>query len=104
MEHANWKRPLILAVVLAVGGLFVYWYENNHRIAKEDATEQSKKLFALKDKTIDSVSITDGTRPFSFRCLDAQSKLCKPGDQSKWELTEPAHQPADMTHVNALVS
>ena len=104
MEDVNWKRPLVLAAFLALSGFFVYWFENNHKNDQDDAAEQSKKVFALKDQQIDSLSISDGTREFSFHCLDLQNQLCKSGNQSRWELTGASRQAADGASVNSLVS
>ncbi|OFZ81778.1 MAG: hypothetical protein A2583_11115 [Bdellovibrionales bacterium RIFOXYD1_FULL_53_11] len=104
MSGLSWKKPFILAVVLAALATVTMWVEYRHRPAKEAKEEQSKRVMSLKDASLASISIIDGSRRFSFKCLDAEAKLCKPGDNSKWEMTEPLKTRADDSNVGSLVS
>lgn len=104
MSQPNWKRPLALAVLLVVLGLGAFWLEYKHKPASEQKEEQARKVFALKDKAIDSIRMIEGSRNFAFRCTDPEGKLCKPGDNAQWELTQPLKVSGDDSNVNSLVS
>jgi hypothetical protein len=104
MSQVSWNKPAALAATLFVLASAVYWLEFKHAPSQEEAEERTKKLYDLKDRQVKSILITDGVRRFSFSCLDLDAKLCKPGDNSKWELTEPSRLRADDSNVSALVS
>jgi hypothetical protein len=105
MSQVSWKKPLALAATLFVLGSAAYWLEYSHKPKKEEATEASKKPFALKDAAVASIRVVDGARVFAFRCADAgDASMCGPGDNSKWELTEPVKARADDSNVNSLLS
>ncbi|MGZ3696663.1 MAG: DUF4340 domain-containing protein [Bdellovibrionota bacterium] len=103
-SQVSWKKQLILAALLFVLGMTAYWLEYKHKPQKESAEEASKKIFALKDTQVQELQITDGTRNFLFECADIGAKLCKPGDNSKWMLSEPRKTKADDSNVNSLLS
>lgn len=100
MSKVNWIRPLVLALFLLGIGTFAYWLEYSHKPQSEEKEEQSKKIFKLKNTSVTSIRIIDEKSRFSFRCLDLDSKLCKPSDHSRWELTEPLKVRADDAYVN----
>lgn len=107
MNQVSWTRQLGLAVILVVLGGFAVWSEYKYRPAKEAADEQAKKLFAVAGNSIQSVRISSGsagTAELALNCLDISSKLCKPGDQSKWQISEPTQLKADDANVNSLIS
>jgi hypothetical protein len=104
MTQVNWGRPLALATLLVVLGSTAYWLEYSHKPKKEEAKDQEKKLFSLKSTATTSIRLIDGNKTLAFKCLDISSKLCKPGDNSKWEVTEPVKLRADDSNVNALLS
>jgi hypothetical protein len=102
MAHLSWNRQLALATVLFGLGTATYWLEYKHRPEKETLEENEKKLFQVKDQTVKSISITEAGKNTVFSCLDL--KYCKPGENSKWEILEPAKLKADDANVNALLS
>jgi hypothetical protein len=104
MLHVNWNRQLGLAITLLTLGFGAYWLEYKYQPDHEAAEEQSKHLFSLKDQAVQSITLNDGNRKFVFKCMDDTSKLCKPGDQSHWELTEPIKLKADDSNLNTFVS
>jgi hypothetical protein len=104
MAQVSWTRNLFLAIALCVLGALAYWMEYKHKPEKEATEESTKKVFALKDAQIESISLSDGTRTFRWECQDLQAKTCKPGDNSKWKLTEPLQVRADDSNMNSLVS
>ena len=63
--------------------------------AREEAKEEGKKVLSLKDRSVETITLVDGTKTVRFKCLDLGGKLCKSGDQSKWELVTPLSQLAD---------
>ncbi len=101
----NWKKPLALAVALIGLGSLAAWLEYSRRPRQEAQQEQQKKLFAIQGVSVSQISVsgTDGRR-FVFRCLDMDQRLCKSGENSRWELTEPTRMRADDSNVNSLLS
>ncbi len=109
MSKVNWVRPLLLSIILVGLGTFAYWLEYSHKPKQEEQETASKKIFNLnKDTQVASIRIIDQTvdtgKQFAFKCLDLEAKLCKPSDQSKWEITEPLKIKADESNVNSLLS
>lgn len=106
-SRLNWRNQAVLAGTLFALGLGAYWLEFKRKPARESADEQSKKVFSLKDRQIQSVALLDPKGPrasFEFSCVDVAAKLCKPGDNSKWQLQAPLKFKADDSNVNSLVS
>lgn len=105
MTHVNWTKQAILAGGLLVLGTAAYWLEYKHKPEQESKEEQNKKLFNLKDVQVKEVLIHDGIgHTFDIHCSDATSTLCKPGENSKWELSQPLKLKADDANANALIS
>jgi hypothetical protein len=104
MSHVSWNRQLGLAIALFSLGTLTYWLEFKHKPSQEAASEESKKLFVLKDSPVKSVSLTDAGKTLTLTCSDFATNLCKPGDNSKWEVSEPARLKADDANVNSLIS
>ncbi len=107
MNQVSWTRQLGLAALLLALGTFAYWAEYKHKPEKEAAEEQSKKLFVLDGISIQSIRLSQGTPVHPdvvLKCLDFSSKLCKPGDQAKWQITDPTQLRADDSNVNSLIS
>jgi hypothetical protein len=100
----NWTRPLGLASLLVAIGSGAYWLEYGHKPKKESEEENQKRIFNFKESAVESISIGQGDRVFSFKCLDVEQKLCKSGDQSRWEMTAPVKLRADDSNVNSLLS
>jgi hypothetical protein len=103
-SQVSWNKNLVLAVALCALGGFAYWLEVKHKPETESAEEATKKVFSLKDAQIESIQIVDGAKKFQLNCLDLQAKTCKPGDNSKWQLTEPLQARADDSNTNSFVS
>jgi hypothetical protein len=104
MAQVSWNRQLGLAAALFALGTAAYWLEYKHKPEKESSEEQSKKIFQLKDTPVEAIKLIGEGKQTTFQCLDLASKLCKPGDHSKWEITEPMKLKADDSNVNALLS
>ncbi len=100
----NWRNQLYLALALFVLGSAAYWLEFTHKPATEEKEERAKKVFDLKDRQIGSITVQGDGKSFELRCLDADKKQCKPGDNSRWELVAPIKTTADDSNANALVS
>lgn len=100
----NWTRPATLAMTLVALGGAAAWLEYKYKPQKEAKEEASKKVFPLKDMQTSEVRLVDGSKAFAFKCVDLDKKLCKPGDNSKWEMTAPGSHKADAGNVNALLS
>lgn len=105
MSHSvNWNRQLILAISLFTLGMGAYWLEYKHKPEKESSEQQGKKVFQIKDNQIRSVSLYTGNQPTVITCSDFAAQLCKPGDNSKWEISEPSKFKADDSNVSSFIS
>src|SRR4051812_20676130 len=104
MHHVNWNRQLGLALALFVLGTVAYWHEYKHKPQKEATEEASKLVFQIKDTQIQSVSVVHNHKMLTFECIDFAAGLCKPNDQSKWEVRVPSKLKADDSSVNSLVT
>ncbi|MCM2323660.1 MAG: DUF4340 domain-containing protein [Oligoflexia bacterium] len=104
MNQINWMRHAALAGLLLVLGAAALWIEFKHRPEKAAREEQAKKVFALKEAQIEAIGLHDGTKTVEFVCTDLSKKLCRPGDNAKWELAAPLKVKADESNVNSLVS
>lgn len=104
MFQVSWKRQLVLSLFLFLLGTGVYWLEFKHKPKKENLAELSKKVFPLKDVPVQSIRILDSKSSFELSCNDMAAKLCKSGDQSKWELKVPLKVKADDSNSNSVLS
>lgn len=104
MAHISWNRQLALAAALFGLGTAAFWLEYKHKPAKESLEENEKKLFQVKDLSVKSITLVDAGKSTVLSCLDLSKQLCKPGENSKWEILEPAKLKADDANVNALLS
>lgn len=107
LKNNLWKSNLFLAMILLVISSLAIWYQYQQKPKVEKADELSKKIFSMgsaTDSIIDTISIHKGTQSVSLRCMDQELKLCKNGDQSRWNLESPLQQKADDSSVNALVA
>ena len=100
----DWKKPLGLAVALTVLGGGAIWYETSFRPKKEEAEQGEKKIFQLKDTGVAELKLRHDGKTWTFKCQDDPKKLCKPGDQSKWQMIEPLQLKADDSNVNSILS
>ena len=101
----NWGKPALLAGVLLVAGLIAVWLEYRVRPQRERSEEQSKRVFGFtKEDPVQAITLIDGDRKYTFKCLDLEKKLCRSGDQSTWELEASQKFAADKSNVNSLIS
>jgi len=103
-SSVSWKKPLALAITLTLLGGGAYWLEYSHRPKTEENEKLSKKLINLKDTPVASIELVSGESHYKFKCLDLEVKLCKPGDQSKWEMEIPGRMRADDSNINSILS
>lgn len=104
MGQVNWIRQLVLSLVLFSLGTVAYWYEYKHKPQAEEHEEQAKRLFQINALPVTTVQMSKGTATYQFTCLDKATKLCKPSDQSRWELNLPRKLKADDRNVNQLLT
>jgi len=91
----NPRGTLLLAVVAALLGGFIYFYEIGGEADRKAADQADLRIFPeLEAEAIDAIRITtqDGI-PVSFVLGEAG-----------WELVEPVRAPADATAINAMTS
>jgi hypothetical protein len=104
VTQVSWTKPLALAATLVVLGTTAYYLEYKRAPEQEEMAEAAKKPLNLKDVSVAQIRVVDGNRRYLFRCVDDAAKMCKPGDNSKWEMLEPIKAKADDSNVNALIS
>lgn len=100
----DWRKPLGLALALTVLGGGAIWYETSYRPKKDETEQAEKKIFQLKDVGVAELRLRHEGKTWKFKCLDDAKKLCKPGDQSKWQMLEPLQLKADDSNVNSILS
>ena len=66
MSQVDWKRPLILAVVLVILGFGAYWLEYSYTPQKEEKEKASKQPFQIKDRQIARIRVTSGDGSVEF--------------------------------------
>lgn len=90
MIHSSvrWRNQLILAIGLFGLGTAAYWLQFKHEPSREAAEGTARKVFELKDTPVTQIEIQNGPIVTVLRCLDDPTKLCKPLDSSKWEVTQ----------------
>lgn len=119
----SYSKQLLLAVFLFVFGSVAYWlvYQKKPKEATNDA--DSKKVFVIGAARVKRLEIrglkkespADAAKknpkekapPYllnvALECESMGEKLCKPEDNSKWDLVEPLHASAEDTTVNSLL-
>ncbi len=86
------RNLIILAVVVAVVGAYVFFYER-HQMTTEEKQERADKVFPeLEQDHVDSLEIRNSHGTFH---------LAK--DDGEWRLVEPIDFPADSAAVNGLI-
>jgi len=100
----NWRRNLALTLGLGALSFTVLWYEFSYKDRRQETDEASKKLVNLKAEPLAELAIADGKKRVVLSCADVAAKLCKPGENSKWDLLEPLRTKADDNNANALLS
>jgi hypothetical protein len=104
MSQPNWGRPFALAIILCTFGGFVYWHEFRHKPIEEEQTEQTKKPFHIKNVTVRTVRVKTANYEVTFDCLDLSTDLCKPGENSKWQMVSPTQAKAEDASVDPLLT
>ena len=104
MTVVSWRKQLTLAIVLFVLGTFAYWLEFKHKPDLENQEEAQKKLFNIKEKPVQSITLNTTGTLITLNCLDGATKLCKSGDNSKWEIATPLKVRADDSNANSLLT
>jgi len=100
----KWIGTLSLALALGALWPLASWYELKQRPKEEKAELEGKKLFDLGSQTIKSYIVNNGKDVVELNCSDFAQKLCKPGENSKWELNQPIKAKADDTNANEFLS
>ena len=117
--QVGWTKQLVLALTLAALGSVAYWIEFKHRPELEKTEQDQKKIFTLLASSeplnsnaknskpgneISTLMLAASGKTFSFHCADLAAKLCKPGDNGKWELIEPLKMRGDDGNINSVIS
>lgn len=100
----KWIGTLSLALALGALWPLASWYELKQRPKQEKAELEGKKLFDLSGQTVKSYTVNNGKEVLELSCSDFAQKLCKPGENSKWELSQPVKAKADDTNANEFLS
>lgn len=100
----TFKTPLILSATLFVLGTTAYWLEFSKKPKDEEKKEVSKRVFNIKDKAISQIELTKNNQLITLKCTSDVTKLCKPGDNSQWQVTSPLQFAGDNSAITSLVS
>jgi hypothetical protein len=87
------RSTLILLLVAAALGAFVYFYEIKGGKEREEKEERAKQAFQFKQEDIAEISLTREGETIAFQKRD-----------NDWVITQPVNTKADQSAVNSIVS
>lgn len=102
--QVDWKKPLILAILLTVVSSGVIYLEFSRRPEMEKQEELSKLVYQIEDQQIDQIRLVSGAKSYVFRCTSTNKEQCKKGGNGDWEILQPKKLSADKSNVNSLIS
>lgn len=101
MKQPNWKTPLILSLVLAVGGTLAYWLEYSHKPKKEKSDTALKKPLAIEseDTNVSKITFRGSKRFIEMVCDEMAQKKCSSKISGAWTLNTDPKLKGDSTNI-----
>jgi len=87
------RNTLFLFILFAALGIYVYLVEFKQHEKKQEAEQESKKLFSM---------VKDSIEAFSFHNVNGRFTVKRIQDQ--WKITEPVYTEADESFVNSMLT
>lgn len=102
----KFRTTLIAALLFALFGAYVYFFEYKKAEEEKKQEEEEKKVFSIDWEKLEGLEITNAHGTFLVEKREAEAEEGAPAGAQKteWRITEPLKADADDTAVNGLVS
>ena len=102
----KFRTTLIAALLLALFGAYVYFFEYKKAEEEKKQEEAEKQVFSIDWEKLEGIKLTNAHGTFRVEKREAEAEEGSPSgaQQSEWRITEPLQADADDTAVNGMVS
>jgi hypothetical protein len=102
----KFRTTLIAALLLALFGAYVYFFEYKKAEEEKKQEEAEKQIFSIDWEKLKGIKLTNAHGTFLVEKREAEAEEGSPAgpQQSEWRITEPLQADADDTAVNGMVS
>jgi len=102
----KFRTTLIAALLLALFGAYVYFFEYKKAEEEKKQEEEEKQVFSIDWEKLEGLEITNAHGTFLMEKREAEAEEGGPSDaqQTEWRITEPLHADADDSAINGMVS
>ena len=102
----KFRTTLIAALLLALFGAYVYFFEFKKAEEEKKQEEEEKKVFSIDWEKLEGLEITNAHGTFLVEKREAEAEEGSPADaqQTEWRMTEPLKADADDSAINGMVN
>ncbi len=102
----KFRTTLIAALLLALFGAYVYYFEFKKAEEEKKQEEEEKQVYSLDWDRLEGFTLTNahGTLRVEKRQVEADAESPADTQKTEWSITEPVKAEADHVAVNGLVS
>lgn len=102
----KFRTTLIAALLLALFGAYVYFFEFKKAEEEKKKEEEEKQVFSIDWEKLEGMKITNAHGTFLVEKREAEAEEESPAgaQETEWRITEPLQADADDTAINGLVS
>jgi hypothetical protein len=102
----KFRTTLIAALLLALFGAYVYFFEYKKAEEEKKQEEEEKQVFSIDWEKLEGIEITNAHGTFLVEKREGEAEEGSPADAqpTEWRITEPLQADADDTAINGLVS
>jgi len=101
----KFRTTLIAALLLALFGAYIYFFEYKKAEEEKKQEEEEKKVFSIDWEKLEGLEITNAHGTFLVEKRETEAEEGSPAGTQKieWRITEPLQADADDTTINGLV-
>ncbi len=102
----KFRTTLIAALLLALFGAYVYFFEYKKVEEEKKQEEAEKQVFSIDWEKVEGIKLTNGYGTFRVEKRKAEAEEGSPAGAQKteWRITEPVTADADDSAINGMVS
>ena len=102
----KFRTTLIAALLLALFGAYVYFFEFKKAEEEKKQEEEEKQVFSIDWEKLEGLEITNAHGTFLVEKREAEAEEGSPADaqQTEWRITEPLQADADDSAINGMVN
>jgi hypothetical protein len=102
----KFRTTLIAALLLALFGAYVYFFEFKKAEEEKKQEEAEKQVFAIDWEKLEGIKLTNahGTFLVEKRKAEGEEGIPVGAQKTEWRITEPLQADADDTAINGMVS